>query len=208
MADGQTTNAVHDYLGQLARLDGDAPADPVIRALIDRSVARLHLLCRTMLARSYPRLARPPLNLQSEEMLSAVVDRLLRAMRECRPATVRQFFALANQHIRWELNELARQLDERAPALELQEAVVPAAGASVSELSPDARRMLLAIDSLPDEEREVFSLVRIQGMTQAEVADLLGTSTKTIQRRLNRALSILADGLSDLDPTPPPTATR
>jgi len=78
----------------------------VIRALIDTSVSRLHLLCRTLLLRSYPRLARPPLNLQSEEILGAVVDRLLKAMREVRPTTVRQFFALANQHMRWELNDL------------------------------------------------------------------------------------------------------
>jgi RNA polymerase sigma-70 factor (ECF subfamily) len=29
-----------------------------------------------------------------------------------RPTNVRQFFALANQHLRWELNDLARRLDE------------------------------------------------------------------------------------------------
>ena len=187
MDEGHTTIAVQRYLGQLARLDGDAPADPIIRALIDSSVSRLHLLCRTLLVRSYPRLARPPLNLQSEEMLSAVVDRLLRAMQEIRPTTVRQFFALANQHMRWELNDLARRLDAQAPAMELQEAFVPAPETSVSQLTPNALRMLEAIESLPEEEREVFSLVRIQGMTHTEVADVLGTSTKTVQRRLNRA---------------------
>ena len=52
-----------------------------------------------------------PLNLQAEEMLSAVVERLLKALREARPATVRQFFALASQHMRWELNDMARRLD-------------------------------------------------------------------------------------------------
>ena len=54
-----------------------------------------------MLFRKYPRLTQPPLNLQPEEMLSAVTERLLKAMREARPQTVRQFFALANQHMRW-----------------------------------------------------------------------------------------------------------
>src|SRR5215475_4883691 len=103
MDEGHTTIAVQRYLGQLVRLEGSAPADPIIRALLDSSVSRLHLLCRSLLTRSYPRLARPPLNLQSEEMLSAVIDRLLRAMREIRPTTVREFFGLANQHMRWEL---------------------------------------------------------------------------------------------------------
>lgn len=204
MDEGHTTIAVQRYLGQLARLDGNAPADPIIRALIDSSVSRLHLLCRTLLSRSYPRLARPPFNLQSEEMLSSVVDRLLRAMQEIRPTNVRQFFALANQHMRWELNDLARRLDGQTPAVDLQAAPVAAPEASVSQLTPNAMRMLEAIETLPEEEREVFSLVRIQAMTHTEVADVLGTSTKTVQRRLNKALLLLADKLGDLNPTPAP----
>ena len=143
MDEGHTTIAVQRYLGQLARLDGSAPADPIIRALIDSSVTRLHLLCRTLLVRSYPRLTRPPLNLQSEEMLGAVVDRLLKAMQEVRPTTVRQFFALANQHMRWELNDLARRLDEPAHRVELQEGFVAGAGdqrfAAHSQCAADAR---------------------------------------------------------------------
>ncbi len=203
MAEGHTTIAVQNYLGELAGIEGSAPAAPIIRALIDSSVTRLHLLCKTLLVRSYPRLTRPPFNLQSEEMLSSVVDRLLRAMEKVRPATVRQFFALANQHMRWELNDLARRLDGQPSAMEFQEAFMPAADTSASQLTPNALRMLKAIESLPEEEGEVFSLVRIQGMAQTEVADLLGTSTKTIQRRLNRALMILARNLSDLNPPSP-----
>ena len=71
---------------------------------------------------------------------------------------------------------------------------------SGSGLSLDARRMLGAIESLPEEEREVFSLVRIQGMQQTEVAELLGVSEKTIQRRLNRSLLLLTEALDDLRP--------
>ena len=94
-------------------LAGDAPAERVVRALLERAVRRLHLHCTTLLHRSYPRLTRPPLNLRADEMLGAVVERLLKALREARPANVRQFFALASQHMRWELNDLARRLDEQ-----------------------------------------------------------------------------------------------
>src|SRR4029450_10934105 len=38
-----TTIVVQRHLSQLARLDGSAPADPIIRALIDSAVSRLHL---------------------------------------------------------------------------------------------------------------------------------------------------------------------
>src|SRR6476620_5974978 len=105
-----TTAAVQQYLNALA---GDQPAEPIVRALLDRSVRRLHLLCANLLHRTYRSLTLPPLNLQSDEMLGAVVERLLKAMRSVRPRTVRQFFALVNQHMRWELNDLARRLDEQ-----------------------------------------------------------------------------------------------
>lgn len=117
MPDDRTTIVVQRYLDELASLKGDSPAEPIIRDLIARSANRLHVLCSTLLVRSYPRLTRAPLNLQADDMLSAVVDRLLRAMRQVRPSNVRQFFALANQHMRWELNDLARRLDGQTPAV-------------------------------------------------------------------------------------------
>lgn len=143
---------------------------------------------------------RPPLNLQSQEMLSAVVERLIKAMREIKPQNTRQFFALATKHMRWELNDLARKLDERSQSVELREDLVPAPESSGSVLSPKAARILETIESLPDDEREVFDLVRIQGMTHLEAAELLQVSEKTVQRRLNRSLIFLTDKLGDLLP--------
>ena len=113
---------------------------------------------------------------------------------------MREFFALANQHMRWELNDLARRLDSQPAAGELYEGIVLSAPSSVSNLSPKGLRMLQAVDDLPEDEREVFDLVRIQGMTQVEAGEVLGVSTKTVQRRLNRALLILSEALEDLRP--------
>src|SRR5262245_26670523 len=203
---GDTTAAVQRYLDELANLHGDKPAEPIVRELLATAVDRLHLLCRTLLYRSYPRLARPPLSLQIDEMLDAVVERLLKALRQVRPTTVRQFFALANQHMRWELNDLARRLDEESRAAELHESSVPAPqDSSASQLSPNIRRIMDSIEGLPEEEREVFNLVRIQGMTQTEAAAVLDVSVKTIQRRMNHGLMLLANQLGDLQPALPPT---
>ena len=66
-----TTAVVRRYLDALAE---ETPADPLIRALLDRAVGRLEKLCGSMLFRSYPRLRRPPLNLQTDEVLGAVVE--------------------------------------------------------------------------------------------------------------------------------------
>ena len=64
----------------LAGLQGDSPVEPIISALMGRSASRLHGLCAAMLRRRYPRLTRPPFRLQSEELLGAVVERLLKAL--------------------------------------------------------------------------------------------------------------------------------
>jgi RNA polymerase sigma factor (sigma-70 family) len=203
MGEDRTTAVVQQYLNQLTDLPSDASVEPVVRELLAGAVNRLHVLCASMLFRSYPRLTQPPLNLRPEEMLGAVVERMLKAMHAVRPQSVRQFFALANQHMRWELNDLARRLDKQAHAQQVSESVVAAPEeSSASQLSPNARRILDAIDALPEEEREVFSLLRIQGVTQPEAAEILGVSAKTVQRRLNRSLIILAEKVGDLQPAP------
>src|SRR5712672_2635453 len=93
MSEEHTTAAVQRYLNALA---GDTPAEPIVRALLDRAAKRLQLLCANLLYKSYPRLMQPPLNLQPDEMLGGVVERLLKALRAVHPRTVREFFALAN----------------------------------------------------------------------------------------------------------------
>jgi RNA polymerase sigma factor (sigma-70 family) len=199
MSDERTTAVVQRYLNELA---GGGPAEPVVRALLDRAVCRLHQLCAAVLYRGYPRLTRPPLNLQADEMLSAVVERLLKALRQARPTTVREFFALAGQHTRWELNDLARRLDTRAYAAGEMD-TVPALAGSDSGLSPDGHRMLAGIDALPADEREAFDLVRVQGLTHTEAAEVLGVAPRTVKRRLDRGLRLLTEQLGDLRPDPP-----
>jgi RNA polymerase sigma-70 factor (ECF subfamily) len=199
MDEAPTTAVIQHYLDALP---GDATAEPAVRELLERAVGRLRLLCAALLHKSYQRLTRPPMNLETDELLGGVVAGLLTALRTTRPQTVRQFFGLATQHMRWQLNDLARRLDERPAAAALPDTGVAAPPAStISGLSQDGRRMLAAIDGLPEDEREVFDLVGIQGLTHAEAAGLVGVSEKTIQRRLNRARLLLAERLADLRPS-------
>jgi len=205
--ESRTTAAVQRYLDDLAEVSGKSAAEPIIRQLLAKSVDRLHLLSAHLLYRSYPRLTKGPFNLSADEVLSAVVERMLKAMRKVRPTTVRQFFALAGRHMRWELNDLARRLDAREGMLELRESRVlappPPEPVDDSASTPTVpcqtlSRILSAIDELPEEEREVFNLVRLQGLANAEVARLVGVSAKTIQRRLKRSLVLLTERVGDL----------
>jgi RNA polymerase sigma factor (sigma-70 family) len=201
MNEEPTTAAIQRYLDNL---HGDTPAEPLIRELLERAVERLRILCGSLLRRSYPRLTQPPLNLETDELLDGVVARLMTTLQTVQPQTVRQFFALANQHMRWQLNDLARLLDNRPRLVAFSESgALGPPESSDSCLSQDARRMLMAIEALPADEREVFELVRIQGLSNTETAALVGVSIKTVQRRLNRARLLLAQELADLAPGGP-----
>ena len=87
---------------------GGMAAEPIVRELLERVVGRLRLLCATLLYKSYLRLTRPPVKLERDELLGGIVAGLLTSLRTTRPPTVRRFFALANQHLRWQLTGLAR----------------------------------------------------------------------------------------------------
>jgi RNA polymerase sigma-70 factor (ECF subfamily) len=198
MHEEPTTTIIQRYLDALP---GDPAAERLIRELLDRAVGRLRLLCANLLYRNYPRLTHPPVNLETDELLGGVVAGLLTALGTTRPPTVRRFFALACQHMRWQLNDLARRLDEQPAAAALSESGVAAPpSSSDSCLTVDGRRMLGAIESLPEDEREVFDLVAIQGLTIPEAATVIGVSERTVQRRQHRARALLAEQLADLRP--------
>jgi DNA-directed RNA polymerase specialized sigma24 family protein len=201
MREEHATAMVQRYVNELA---GDSTAEPIVRVVLDRAIRRLHLLCATLLHRSYPRLTRPPLNVDTDELLGALAERLLKALREARPRTVRQRFALANQQMRWELNDLAQRLDCQPAAAVLSEGLVPSPASGASGLRSDGRCMLRAIGELPEDEPEVFDLMRTQGMMQAEVSHVLGVRAETVKRRLSRGLRLMAVQLADLCPDEKP----
>jgi RNA polymerase sigma factor (sigma-70 family) len=202
---GQTTIVVQRYLDDLDRAERDGPDELLVRQLIGRAANRLRLLSGRLLNQSYPRLRDGPCNLRVDEVLSGVVERLIKAMRSVRPRTVRQFFALANQHMRWELNEIARRFDNRTRTLELLEsAALPPCTAEPESDGLLLPRILAAFDRLPGPEREAFELVRLQGMSCAEAAEVIGVVERTVHRRVKRGLVLLTQLLADLAPAVDP----
>jgi RNA polymerase sigma-70 factor, ECF subfamily len=89
-------------------------------------------------------------------------------------------------------------LDEKSPYAE-------AFMTSDADLDPERRaasgelRGLLesAIDGLPDGSREVFVLRQVEGMSTAEVADVLGVSEDVVKTRLSRARAALRRDLME-----------
>jgi RNA polymerase sigma-70 factor (ECF subfamily) len=51
------------------------------------------------------------------------------------------------------------------------------------------------VEALPGEEREVFNLLWYEGLSQGEVAALLGVGLRTVKRRWQKARLLLYEGL-------------
>jgi DNA-directed RNA polymerase specialized sigma24 family protein len=145
-------------------------------------------------------LVQPLSNLQIDEVPAADVERLVKAKRQASPRTVRECFGLPRLHSPRKLDDLARRFDGQPSTVEQCEDQVAAAESSNSADGRGGRRVLEAIGDFPEVGREVFDVVRIQGMTQEKAAQSRGGSAVTAKRRLSLSLRVLSVQLSDLVP--------
>jgi RNA polymerase sigma factor (sigma-70 family) len=189
-------------------LDRWAAGDVAARdRLLERAGHRLLSLTRRML-RSYPHLQRWE---QTDDVFQSAVLRLYRSLGDVRPASIGQFFALAATQIRRTLIDLARHhFGPEGAAGRHQSSVAGQersdargdAGPSHADESPETldawARFHEAVESLPRDERDVFSLIWYGEATQREAAELLGVTERTILRRLVRARLLLHESLKNV----------
>ncbi len=190
MADTNSQLSLLPDLLQRAASGEDAALDALLRHCGDR----LTLLTRRMLG-DFQRVRRWA---ETDDVLQSALIRLVGALRDVKPATPRDFLALAALQIRRELLDLARRHygphgiganhesqadgDARNDPSDVRDE--PSSLAQWTELHEQ-------IGALPDEEREVVGLIFYQGMSQMEAAELLGISLRTLQRRWHDALGKL-----------------
>jgi RNA polymerase sigma factor (sigma-70 family) len=200
MADASpATTEIQGYLDRIRA--GDLSAR---EQLFRRVGDRLERLAHRML-QGFPGVRRWE---QTGDVLQNALVRLLRALPEVQPATVRQFFALSAEQIRRELLDLAKHYfgPQGAGAKHATEAGRPD-GAGPLHDRPDRShepRLLAAwcefharVRELPDDEREVVDLLFYQELTQAEAAAILNVTVRTVQRRWQSALLKLHTLLKD-----------
>jgi RNA polymerase sigma-70 factor (ECF subfamily) len=189
------------------RLDRLRAGDPAAREeLIAIAAGRLTRLARRML-RDNPRIRRWE---ETDDVLQNATLQLYRALATVRPESVRDFFKLAAAQIRRELIDLARHhYGPLGPAAHYESRAGADGDSSGGPTSPqdpadeshEPGRLASwtefhrCVEVLPDEEREVFHLLWYHELTQAEAAQLLGTSERVVgslwrraRYRLHRAL--------------------
>jgi len=167
--------------------------------------ARLERLARKMLRR-FPAVGRWE---ESGDLLQNAVPRLLRALEDVEPTSVREFFGLAAEQMRRELLDLARchharRLAGPSHAADPQgsDSGTPIPEPPAAADDPDDLEKWCAfheqVERLPVEQREVVSLIYYHGWVQADVAEHLGISKRTVQRHWAAAMLKLHGLLKDL----------
>jgi RNA polymerase sigma-70 factor (ECF subfamily) len=194
MADRRDRDAeLQTILDRLAADDEKAVDD-----LITHSNDRLQRLARKMLGQN-PRVRRWH---STGDVLQNAMMRLMRSVKEVKPATVKAYVGLAATQIRRELIDLARhefgpegaganhasdprvagQDGKNLPAAE--NAADPHTGPQTQAQWQEFHEQ---VQRLPEEEREVFDLLFYQGLTQEVAAKHLGVSVPTVKRRWREA---------------------
>jgi RNA polymerase sigma-70 factor (ECF subfamily) len=193
MSDSSADPRLRDCLARVRQGDANALND-----LIVLTSSRLQALTHRML-RGYPRVRRWA---ETDDVLQSALVRLCRALGQVRPASARDFYALATTQIRRELIDLARHYfgpegsaahhesrpdspsRSRAPADRADLTHEPAALADWCEFHEQ-------VAALPDDDREAFALLFYHGVSQADAAEVLGVTVRTVQRRWQAALLAL-----------------
>lgn len=182
--------------------------DDAYGELIAKASDRLLKLTRKML-RNFPHQNRWE---QTDDVFQTDVLRLHQSLSEVRPNSVREFFGLATTQIRRTLIDLARHYfgpeglgAKHETDVDVKESAGDGGGKiqhePVTTDQPETlelwTRFHESVEALPDDEREVLSLVWYSGTTQKEAAELLQISDRTVIRRLNRARLLIKRTIVD-----------
>jgi RNA polymerase sigma-70 factor, ECF subfamily len=132
----------------------------------------------------------------SEEVVQEVFLKVYRARKKYEPRSkfTTWLYTIAS---RASLNELRRGVfKQRRQQIEEADGAVPAA-----EQEVDGRRLqekvAKILEGLPHKQRAAFLLVRFEGCSYAEVADILGLSESAVKSQIFRATDAVRKGLSE-----------
>jgi RNA polymerase sigma-70 factor (ECF subfamily) len=183
----------------LIRQGDSAARNEVIR----RAQRRLEKIAKRML-RGYPGVKRW---VETGDVLQNALIRLMRALESVTPTSTREFYGLAARQIRRELIDMARSFSgpHGLGANHASGAMIPKDGDPPSSVEPADMRtgddldrwraFHEAVELLPVEEREVFSLIYYHGWKQAQIAELFDKEERTIRRWWTAACARLKDRL-------------
>lgn len=173
--------------------NGDPAA---LESLVDHSYRKLQRMASRMI-RGYPAVRRWE---DTDDVCQTAVVRLQRALGQTKPESLRHYFRLAGAQIRRTLIELARKHKGPLGLSTNQDThdgnvVMPDPTNDPFNLA-DWADFHQQIEQLPDILREAFDLLWYGGLSQAEAAEQLGVTVRTVKRRWREARLLLARNYS------------
>ncbi len=176
--------------------------DSAKASIIAHSCERLRVLASKMLRGNFARLARWE---HTDDVLQHALIRLHRSLADVQPETVGQLMGLSATQIRRTLLDLARHhfgpqgaanhhhSDGHRTDIPRQIDLKPTGDEPESLV--DWVAFHEAVENLPTDEKQVFSLVWYEGLTHVETATVLGVTERTIRRRWHSARFLLHEVL-------------
>ena len=148
----------------------------------------------------------------TDDVVQNATLRFLRTLDRTEVESARHLLALAAMQIRRELLDLAKRYrgpESHASHHESNSLRVDGRRVMRTDVVPDPNdgvgdvwtRFHEVIETLPPEEREVFDLAWFAGAEQAEVANLVGCSIRTVKRRWEAAKQRLRDAIEGERPS-------
>jgi len=191
---GDDDTAIRIRLAGLRGSANDSAAAATRATLVEMAAERMRGLAHRMLAGA-PLVRRWT---ETDDVVQSALLRLYRALGSMTPHDPEHFVRLAALQVRRELIDLTRRLrnpesfaanhDTNALADGAQRVEQAVAGLSEEPGKiADWTRFHETVDALPPPERELFGMVWYLGLSQDEIADLLGCSARTVRRRWDDA---------------------
>lgn len=182
------------HLKALASAAGAPAAEAARAALLSIAAERMQALARRMLAGS-PQVKRWT---ETDDIVQNAMVRLYRALGGLIPNDPQHFVRLAALQVRRELIDLTRRLrNPESFAVNHDTNVIADGshrvdGAVAGEADgpvplAEWTRFHETADGLPEDDRSLFDMVWYLGLTQNEIANLLGCSPRTVRRRWDEA---------------------
>jgi RNA polymerase sigma-70 factor, ECF subfamily len=131
-----------------------------------------------------------------DDVVQASLEKAMRNLEQYQPGTRLDSWLFAIARNQWiDDRRLARN---RNPHDDFEEMVDLTGddGREDTETRDMQRRVRAAVDSLPEDQRELVGLVMLEGFAYREAADMLGIPIGTVMSRLSRAKAALAGTLA------------
>lgn len=135
----------------------------------------------------------------ADDLVQMTMERALRSKRQWTPGTRLDSWAFRIMRNLWIDTVRSRSRKQKHEAPEQDGQAIGEDPRDAMDASIELKRMMAAMQRLPQEQREVVALILVEGFGYAETAQMLGLPIGTVSSRLVRGRTALLEMVGDHD---------